>query len=155
MGLLGHGHLDDEGTAGEQCGSFWPHPGKQHRHSRPYILGLTRVTLNHCSTQDNSASQNNVLKHSISVISAIYAPMIYTTMCIMFLMRADPLPGQAGGVGPWKLRFFWALGIKSIGECHLRPKQLEISRVQPPPTCPSSGSDTSKIIMYRDVQITA
>ncbi len=28
---------------------------------------------------------------------AIYAPVIYTAKCVMFLMRADPLRGQVGG----------------------------------------------------------
>jgi hypothetical protein len=27
----------------------------------------------------------------------MYAPMIYTAPCVMFLMRADPLLGQVGG----------------------------------------------------------
>ncbi len=39
-------------------------------------------------------------------ILAIYAPMIYTTPCIMFLMRADTLRGRVGGG--------WALEIKSF-----------------------------------------
>jgi hypothetical protein len=33
-------------------------------------------------------------------ILAIYAPMIYTAPCVMFWMRADPLRGQVGGLGP-------------------------------------------------------
>jgi hypothetical protein len=37
---------------------------------------------------------------------AIYAPMIYTTLCIMFWMRAYPLQGQVGGD--------WALEVKSF-----------------------------------------
>jgi len=28
---------------------------------------------------------------------ALYAPMIYTAPCVMFLMRADTLRGQVGG----------------------------------------------------------
>ncbi len=28
---------------------------------------------------------------------AIYVPMIYSALCIMFLMRADPLRGHVGG----------------------------------------------------------
>jgi hypothetical protein len=37
----------------------------------------------------------------------IYAPMIYTALCIMFWMRAYPLLGQVGG--GWALEFesFW------------------------------------------------
>ncbi len=40
----------------------------------------------------------------------IYAPMIYTALCIMF----------------WKTRVFWTLwnGIEPIGECHLGPRKL-------------------------------
>jgi hypothetical protein len=30
-----------------------------------------------------------------------YSSMIYTALCIMFWMRAYPLLGQVGGVGPW------------------------------------------------------
>ncbi len=29
------------------------------------------------------------------------APMVYTAPCIMFWMRAYPLRGEVGGVGPW------------------------------------------------------
>ncbi len=51
----------------------------------------------------------------------------------MFWMRAYPLRGQVGG--GWALEFenFWALwnGIELIGERHLGPKKLEISRAQP------------------------
>ncbi len=36
----------------------------------------------------------------------IYAPMIYTAPCVMFLMQADTLCGQVGGG--------WALEIKSF-----------------------------------------
>jgi hypothetical protein len=35
-----------------------------------------------------------------------YAPMIYTALYVMFLMRADPLLGQVGG--GWKTRLFLA-----------------------------------------------
>ncbi len=31
------------------------------------------------------------------VHKTIYAPMIYTALCIMFWMHANPLPGQVGG----------------------------------------------------------
>ncbi len=39
-------------------------------------------------------------------IIAIYAPMIYTALCIMFWMRAYPVRGQVGGG--------WALNIESF-----------------------------------------
>jgi hypothetical protein len=44
-------------------------------------------------------------------IIAIYAPMIYTAPCEMFLMRAEPLQGQVGVGCPWALeiRVFWDL----------------------------------------------
>ncbi len=74
---------------------------------------------------------------------AIYAPIIYTAPCVMFLMRADPLGRRASGrgLGPG-IMSFWALwnGIEPIGECHLGPKKLSIYWAQPPPTCPSNGS---------------
>ncbi len=88
---------------------------------------------------------------------AIYALKIYTALCIMFWMRAYPLPGQVGGLGPWGSRVFWALwnSIEPIGECHLGPKKLEISMAQPPLTCPSNGyaMHASKILctgLYRN-----
>ncbi len=37
---------------------------------------------------------------------AIYAPMIHSAPCVMFLMRADTLRGQVGGG--------WALEIESF-----------------------------------------
>ncbi len=46
---------------------------------------------------------------SAPVFLAIYSPMFYTAPCVMLLMRADPLRGQVGGVGPWKLSVIWAL----------------------------------------------
>jgi hypothetical protein len=64
----------------------------------------------------------------------IYAPMIYMAPCVMFLMRADPLRGQLGEG--------WAPKVTRLSaRCHFTgPKKLSISRVQPPPTCPSNGS---------------
>ncbi len=41
-----------------------------------------------------------------SICITIYAPMIYTALCVMFLMRADTLFGQVGGG--------WALEIESF-----------------------------------------
>jgi hypothetical protein len=40
------------------------------------------------------------------VHNTIYAPMIYTALCIMFWMRAYPLLGKVEGVGPWNSQFF-------------------------------------------------
>jgi hypothetical protein len=42
-------------------------------------------------------------------------------------------------------------GIEPIGECHLGPKKLKISRAQPPPTCPRNVSARIKNFMHRDV----
>ncbi len=49
---------------------------------------------------------------------------------------------------------FWALwnGSELLGECHLGPKKGEISRAQPPPTCPSNGFACIKNITYRAVK---
>jgi hypothetical protein len=65
----------------------------------------------------------------------IYAPMIYTTPCIMFSMRAYPLRGEVGG--GWDLEFSSFL---SPVKCHradrrlpFRPKILENSWAQPLP----------------------
>ncbi len=79
--------------------------------------------------------------------------MIYTALCIMFWMRAYPLQGEVGGVGPWNSRVFWALwnGIELIGKCHLGSKKLENSRAQPPPTFPSNGYARIQNIMHRVV----
>jgi hypothetical protein len=42
-------------------------------------------------------------------VTAIYAPMIYTAPCGMFLMRADPLRGQEGGGWDLEIEIFWTL----------------------------------------------
>jgi hypothetical protein len=47
-------------------------------------------------------------KHTVCLL-AIYAPMIYTAPCVMFLMRADPLRGQVGGGWALEIENFWAL----------------------------------------------
>ncbi len=64
-------------------------------------------------------------------VITIYATMIYTAPCIMFLMRAYPkciypLRGQVGGGWALEIDSFLALsnGIEPIGECHLGPKKL-------------------------------
>ncbi len=64
----------------------------------------------------------------------------------MFLMPADPLRRQVGGGWALEIKSFWALwnGIEPIGERHLGPKELKISRAQPYPTCPSDGSARTK-----------
>jgi hypothetical protein len=79
--------------------------------------------------------------------------MIYTAQCILFWMRAYPLRGQVGG--GWNLEIESFLGpvkcIEPIGECHLGPKKLEISRAQPRPTFPSNGYARIQNIMHRAV----
>ncbi len=77
---------------------------------------------------------------------AIYAPMIYTALCIMLLMRAASITRAIGrGWGPENL--------EPIGECHLEPKKVEISWAQPPPTCPSNGFARIKRITNRALSI--
>ncbi len=51
-------------------------------------------------------SNSNALS-TVSIIT-IYAPMIYTALCVMFWMRAYPLLGQVGG--GWALEFKSFLG---------------------------------------------
>jgi len=65
-------------------------------------------------------------------IISIYVPMIYSALCVMFLMRANPLRGQVRGVGPWKSQIFWAPnGTLLMAQYHLGPKTFLISRAQP------------------------
>ncbi len=51
--------------------------------------------------------------------------LIYTAPYVMLLMRANPLPGQVGVVGPWKLRLLWALwnGIEPLASAIWGPKK--------------------------------
>ncbi len=53
--------------------------------------------------------------------------MIYTSLCILFLMREDTLCGQVGGRWALEREFFCALGngIEPIGDCHLGPKKQD------------------------------
>ncbi len=78
----------------------------------------------------------------MNYILAIYAPMIYTAPCIVFLMRADPLRGQMGG--GWALEIERFLGPLKWHQANRRvpfgAKKLEISMDQPPHTCLSNGS---------------
>ncbi len=39
----------------------------------------------------------HILNFKVNISYVIYAPMIYTAPCLMFLMRADPLREQVGG----------------------------------------------------------
>jgi hypothetical protein len=48
--------------------------------------------------------------YEVSCVLIIYAPMIYTALCIMFWMRAYPLLGEVGG--GWALEFSSLLGPK-------------------------------------------
>jgi hypothetical protein len=57
---------------------------------------------------------------------AIYASMIHTVPCIMFLMPVYLLLGQGGGVGPLN-------GSRLSARCHFTgPKKLSTSSAQPP-----------------------
>jgi hypothetical protein len=67
------------------------------------------------------------------VHKATYAPMIYTSLCVMFLMRADTLRGQVGG--GWALEISSFLGPKWHSPVSSMPfhraQKLSISRAQP------------------------
>ncbi len=84
----------------------------------------------------------------------IYAP-IYMAPCVIVLMRADTLCGEVGEGGGLALEIESFLGPlkwhEPIGECHLEPKKLKISRAQPPPTSPSNGSARIKTFKLRAV----
>jgi hypothetical protein len=77
-----------------------------------------------------------------------YEPMIYTALCIMFLMPAYPLLRQVGG--GWALELSSFLGPKwhshSV-QCHFtEPKKLSNARAQPFPTCPVLDMHASKTL---------
>jgi hypothetical protein len=69
----------------------------------------TRCSIRSTTTSSRPALSSRYV-HSPPVVQVriitIYAPMIYTAPCIMFLMRADTLRGQVGGG--------WALEITSF-----------------------------------------
>jgi hypothetical protein len=79
-------------------------------------------------------------------ILTIYAPMIYTAPCVMFLMRADTLRGQKGGG--------WALEMKSfLGPVKWHRTQSQLNRTPQPniplytlPTTIRCCIDTAKVI---------
>jgi hypothetical protein len=81
---------------------------------RPIMQRYVMEVLHHPPPQpslmvegDVPSATSLVVKKS-NLVLAIYAPMIYTVPCVMFLMRADPLRGQVGG--HWALKnksFFW------------------------------------------------
>jgi hypothetical protein len=54
----------------------------------------------------------------------IYAPMIYTAPCIMFLVRAYHYEGKWEAVGPWKFLgpMKWHRGDRSVPIGAFRPK---------------------------------
>ncbi len=68
-------------------------------------------------------------------------------MRIAFDAGSIDYEGKWEGVGPWKLRLFWALlnGIEPVGECHLGPEKLEISMAQPPPPPLALVMDAARI----------
>jgi hypothetical protein len=65
--------------------------------------------------------------------------MIYTALCVMFLMQADTLCGEVGG--GWALEMESFLGPVKWHRADRRvpfgAQKLEISRAQPPPTFPT------------------
>jgi hypothetical protein len=54
----------------------------------------------------------------------IYAPMIYTAPCVMFLMRADTLRGQVGG--GWALEMESFLGPVKWHRADIRNQQQTV-----------------------------
>jgi hypothetical protein len=76
--------------------------------------------------------------------------MIYTSLCLMLLMRAASITWASGrGLGPGNLEFFgsqmalaYRLDVISQGPKNSQfpgPKKLLISRANPPPSCPRYG----------------
>jgi hypothetical protein len=82
------------------------------------------------------------------LMHAIYAPMIYTDSCVMFLMHAGPLWEQVGGGLALEISSFWAPnGTRLLARWHFTgPKKLLISRAWPPPTCPRNVSSIKNIM---------
>ncbi len=89
---------------------------------------------------------NRSFKYVRASLIAIYAPMIYTALCIMLLMRAASITRTSGrGVGSWKSRADRRVKYGSEkGRDFLGP---------PPPTCPSYGFARIKRITYRALSI--
>jgi hypothetical protein len=79
-----------------------------------------------------------------------YGPLIVRHLYIMLLVRANPLLGQLGGIGPWKSRLLWSLnGTPLTAQCHCTGlKKVLISMAQPTPTGPLSGFARIKSIAY-------
>jgi len=65
--------------------------------------------------------------HNYKKILAIYGPMIYTALSVMFLMRANPLQGPLEGLGLESWDFFMVLKqLEQIESCS-GPKKLRLS----------------------------
>ncbi len=77
----------------------------------------------------------------IICILAIYAPLIYTAPCVMLLMRAASITRASGrGLGPGNWEFSGPVKWhRTDWRVPFGAKKVEISRAQPPPTCPSNG----------------
>jgi hypothetical protein len=71
-----------------------------------------------------------------------YAPVIYTTLCIMFWKRGYTLLGEVGG--GWALEFPSFLGLKWHSPIGLMP----FHRAQPPPTSPRNVYPHLQNIMH-------
>ncbi len=74
------------------------------------MLGLKRELLRHWHRQLDSLYTWLDIIHKLGLIRrfviTIFAPMIYTAPCVIFLMRADTFRGQVGGG--------WALEMESF-----------------------------------------
>ncbi len=90
-----------------------------------------------CSSTPLSMGPETPLVHKTT-----YAPMIYTALCIMFWMRADPLLGQVGG--GWVLEFSRFLGLKWCSPTGSMPFHRTLSS----PNCPRYGYARFQNIMH-------
>ncbi len=113
----------------------------------------------HTDTKSDCQSksrQNCLLSPFVSTTEwklAIYALMIYTAPCVMFLMRADPLRGQARGGWALEIKIILGLwnGIEAIGKCHLGPKNTRFPGPNPLPLAQVMDMSASKIIKHRNL----
>ncbi len=64
---------------------------------------------------------------------------LYGPICVVFNAWRSIMRANRRGVWPWKSRLFWALKLQPAKQAPFGLKKVEISRAQPPPTCPSNG----------------
>ncbi len=90
----------------------------------------------------------------------IYAPMIYSAPCEMFLMRAASITWASGrGLGPGNRESLCPKWQSPIGSIPLhRAQKLSISGAQPLTTCPNNGcsqwwAEMLKNVSFKAIQI--